>query len=101
MTMSKTISNKISVKASSDKTLVKHLTGNKTFGIEPSNRFYDIGDGDGTEEGEDAEIIVVYDSILMVSKQNLVMRKFSYIDTFDHEGIRIYQRDAQYTCQSV
>ena len=29
---------------------------------------------------------MVYDSILAVSKQNLVKRQFPYIDTFDNEG---------------
>ena len=64
----------------------KPPTGDKTLGIEPAICFYSIEDGDETEEGEEVEILVVYDSSLAASKQILVMRKFPYIDTFDHEG---------------
>ena len=45
-----------------------------------------LEDSDETSEGEEAEILVVHDSSLLVSKQNLVKRKFLYIDMFDHEG---------------
>ena len=38
-----------------------------------------------TEDGEEAEIIAVYDSSLEESKQNLVKRKFPYINTLYHE----------------
>ena len=31
-------------------------------------------------------MLVVHNSDLVASKQNLVKRKFPYIDTFDHEG---------------
>ena len=44
--MVKTISKKISVKASAAKPSGKPLPGNKTLGIEPDIRFYDIEDGD-------------------------------------------------------
>ena len=51
VTMGKTISKKISFKASSVKPLGKPPPGDKTFGIDPATRFYDIEDGDETEEG--------------------------------------------------
>ena len=49
--MAKTISNKSSVKASASKPSGKSPYRDKTFGIEPAIRFYDIEDGDETEEG--------------------------------------------------
>ena len=52
LTMAKTISKKISVKASSSKTLGKPLPGDKTLGIEPAICLYAIEDGDKTEEAE-------------------------------------------------
>ena len=52
MTISKTISKKISVKASAVKPLGKPPPGDKTFGIDPSIRFYTIEDGDETEKLE-------------------------------------------------
>ena len=84
--MAKSISKKSSVKASAAKPLGKPPTGDKTFGIEPAIRFYGIEDGDNNEKGEEAEILVVYDSSLAASKQNIVKRQFPYINTFDHEG---------------
>ena len=86
MTMAKTISKKSSVKASAAKPLGKPMPGGKIFGIYPEIRFYYIGDGDETEEVEESEILVVYDSSLAASKKNLVKRNFPYIYTFDHEG---------------
>ena len=83
--MAKTISKKISVKASSSNPLGKPLPGDKTFGIEIEIRLYDIEDCDETEEGEEAEILVIYDSSFAASKKNLVNRKFPYIDTFNNE----------------
>ena len=83
--MAKYISNKISVKASSSKPLGNPPPGDKSLGFEPAIRFYDIEDGDENEKGEAAEILVVCDSSLAASKQNLVKRQFPYIDTFDHE----------------
>ena len=84
--MEKTISKKISVKASAAKPLGKPPPGDKTLGIEPVVRFHAIEDCDNTEEVEEAEILVIYDSSLAAYKQNLVKTKFPYIDTFDHEG---------------
>ena len=81
--MAKTISKKISVKASSSKPSWKPPPGDKTFGIEPEIRFYAIEDGDKTEEGSESEILVVYDSSLAASKQNLVKSNFPDIDTFE------------------
>ena len=86
LTMAKTISKKISVKASAAKPPGNPPTGDKTFGIEPDIRFYAIEDGHETEKREEAKILVVYDSILAASNQNLVKRQFPYINTFDQEG---------------
>ena len=55
------------------------------MGLDPDICFYDIEDGNDTERGEEAEILVVYDSILATSKKNLVKRQFLYTHTFDHE----------------
>ena len=82
----KSISKKSSAKASSANNLVKPSPRDKSFGLEPAIRFYEIEDGDETEKGEKSEILVVYDSSLAESKQNLIKRQFPYIDTFDHEG---------------
>ena len=76
MTRANTISKKISVKTSTAKPLGKSQTGDKNLRIEPSISLYDIEDGDYTEEGEGAEILVVHESIIEASKQNLVKRKF-------------------------
>ena len=84
--MVKTISKKISVKASSSKPLGVPPPGDKTLGIEPATLFYSIEDGYDTKEGEEAETLVIHDSRLAASNQNLVKRKFPYIDAFDHEG---------------
>ena len=72
--MEKSISKKSSVKVSAAKPSGKPPTGDKTWGIDPDIRFYDIEDGDETEKSEEAEILVVYDSSLAASKQNLVKR---------------------------
>ena len=63
----------------------KTLSGDKSLSLEPSTRFYATENGDDTEEGEEAEILVIYDSSLASYKKNLVKRKFPYIDTFNHE----------------
>ena len=86
LTKANTISKKISAKASAAKPLVKPLPGGKTLGLDPETWFYDIEDGDDTKEGEEAEIIFIYDSGLAVYKQNTAKRKFPYIDTFNHKG---------------
>ena len=49
--MTRTISKKISVKAPEAKTSGQPLTGDKTLGINTVVRFYDIEEGDDTEEG--------------------------------------------------
>ena len=49
--MAKTIGKKISVKDSSANPLGNTPTGDKTLGLETEIRFYDIEDGDDTEEG--------------------------------------------------
>ena len=84
--MTKTISKKRYVKDSTSKPSGKPAPGDKTFGLEPEIRFYDIEDGGETEEGEESEIFIVYESSLAASKQNLVNRNFPYIVTFDDEG---------------
>ena len=43
---------KKTVKASTDKPKCKPTPGNKYLGLEPDSRFYEIEDGDNTEEGE-------------------------------------------------
>ena len=72
--MAKYTSKKISVKDSAANNLGKPTPGDKTFGIDPDICFYDIEDGDNTEKGEEAEILVVYRSSLAASKQNLIKR---------------------------
>ena len=59
LTMDKTISKKISVKASAAKPLGKPLPGNKTFGVDLAIHLYAIEDGNETEKVEEAEILVV------------------------------------------
>ena len=58
--MAKAISKKIYVKASVDKPSGKPSYGDKTLGIEPAISFYATEDGDETEEGEESEILVIY-----------------------------------------
>ena len=84
--MTKIISKKISVKASESNPLGKPPPWDKTFGIDREIRFCAIEYDDETEEGEESEILVVYDSSLAGSNQNFVNRQFPYIDMFDHEG---------------
>ena len=59
--MANPISKKISVKASTAKPSGKPSPGDKTCGIEPE-------DVDETEKGEEAEILVVYNSSFAVFK---------------------------------
>ena len=80
------ISKKSFIKASADKPLVNPPPRDKTCGLEPDIRFYEIEEDDDTEKGEEAEILVIYDSILAVSNQNLVKRQFPCINIFGHEG---------------
>ena len=86
LNIEKSISKKSSVKSSEAKPSRKPPPRDKSLGLEPAIRFYDIEDIYETENGEEIEILVVYDSSLAESKQNLVKRQFPYIDTFDHEG---------------
>ena len=86
LTIEKTISKKISVKASATKPSGNHPPRYKTLEIEQKIRFYAKEYGDDTGEGEEVEILIVYDSSLVASKQNLVNRKFTYIYTFDNGG---------------
>ena len=50
LNMTKPISKKISAKASTPKPLGKHQPGDKTCGLEPAIRFYEIEDGDYNEK---------------------------------------------------
>ena len=84
--MEKTISKKISVNTSVAKPSVKPPPRDKNLGLETAIRFCDIEDSYKTEEGEEAEILVVHDSKCLVSKKKLVRRNFPYTNTFDHEG---------------
>ena len=51
--------------------LGKPLPGDKNFGLELEIRFYKLEDSDETAEGEEAEILVVYDYIFTAIKQDL------------------------------
>ena len=84
--MAKTTRKKISVKTSAAKPSGKPLLGDKTLGLDPAIWLYPIEDGDENEEGEEAEIFIIHDSSLAEAKQNIVKRKFPYIDKFNHEG---------------
>ena len=84
--MVKTTSKKSYVKASAANPTCKPTPGYKNPGIDPEIRFYDIEDSDNTGDREESEILVIHDSSLAAYTQNLVKRKFPYIDTFDHEG---------------
>ena len=90
--MAKSVSKKISSKASAAKPSGKPPPGDKSFGLDPDIRFYDIEDKDETEKEEESEILVVYESSLAASKQNLVKRQFPYIYAFDHEGAKTSPR---------
>ena len=84
--MGNTIGNKSSVKSSAAKTLGKPPFNDKNFGLEPTIRFNAIDDIDEIQKVEEVEIIVVYDSSLASSKQNLIKRQYPYIYTFNQKG---------------
>ena len=48
-------------KASTSKPSWKPPPGDKSIGIDPAIRFYEIEDGDKTKEGEDPEIFIIHD----------------------------------------
>ena len=50
-----------SVKATAAKPLVKPPPRDETLGLESEILFYELKDGDVTEEGEEAEILVIHD----------------------------------------
>ena len=52
--MAKSISKRNSATASIANTLGKPIPGDKTLGLEPYIRFYEIEDVDKTEEGEES-----------------------------------------------
>ena len=96
--MANTISRKRSVNASSSKPLEKPQPGYKYFRLETEIRFYELEDIDNTEDGEEAQILITHDKSLVVSKQNLVKRKFPYIITFNHEGPVVLRTMCDLTC---
>ena len=59
--MAKTISRKSSVKAAAAKLLYKPPPGDEIIGLDPAICFYEIEDGDKTEEGEEADIPSIHD----------------------------------------
>ena len=69
--MEKTISRKISVKASAAKPLDEPPFVNKNPDIEPVIRFYELEDGDDAGKGGESEILYIRDSSLMVSKKTM------------------------------
>ena len=69
------------VKALTSKPYCKPFSGNKELMMDPDIRLYEIEGGDKTEEGQEVEILIMHDKILMETMQNLVKRKFPYIDT--------------------
>ena len=62
------------VKASTSKPNSKPPPGDKTLGIDPDNRFYEIEDGDKTEEGKASKILIIHYSSLATSNKNIVKR---------------------------
>ena len=83
--MARTISIK-TVKASTSKPNRKPPPGDKTIGLETAIRFYEIEYGNKTKKLEESEIFFINDSILMASNQNLVKRRFPFINMFNHKG---------------
>ena len=74
------------VKASAAKSNCKPPPGDEYLVLDLHIGFYSIKDVDKTKEGEETEILVIHDSSLKSFNQNLIKRKLSYIDMFDHEG---------------
>ena len=83
--MVKNTSKKSYVKTSAANLTSKPLPGYKTARLDPVISLYSIEDFGKTEEVEEAEILFIHDSSLAASNQNLVKRKFSYINTLYHE----------------
>ena len=73
--MAKTVSLK-STRASIAKPNTKPLPRDKTLGIDPVIFFYEIEDGNNTDEGEVSEIFFIQESSLAASKKNLVKSQF-------------------------
>ena len=67
--MARYVSKRSSAEASTAKYLGNRPPVDKTLWLEPATRFYEIEDVYETEKGEEAEILVVYDSSLAASKQ--------------------------------
>ena len=82
--MARTISMK-TLKASRDKPNGKPLTWDKSLGVEPAVYLYEIEYGDKTEGVKEAEILIVHDSSLVTFNQNIIKRKFPYINMFYHK----------------
>ena len=82
--MTKTVSLK-PVKASAANNNGKPPPGDKTLGVDPDIRFYEIEDGDKTEEVEESEILVVHYSSLASFNKSLFKRKFPWVEMFYYE----------------
>ena len=87
--MERSIRKRNSVTASTNKPFGKPLPMDKTIGLETSIGLYEIEEGDKTEEGEDAEILIIHDKILAATKQKVFKRKFPYINMFNHQGLAV------------
>ena len=70
------------MKASTYKYSGRPLSGGKALGLDSAICFYEIEDSDTDEELEESGILIIHDKSLVTTKQNLVKRKFPYIDTF-------------------
>ena len=77
------------VKASIANPNGKSTPGDKILGLDPDIQFYEIEDDGKNQEGEYSDILVIHHSSLAQYKQNLIKRKFPYIDKFDHEVLAV------------
>ena len=77
------------IKVSTAKLNGKPPPGGKYPGIEPDIHFYEIEDGDNTEDEEESEILVIHELSLATSKQNIIKIKFPYIYVFGHQGLAV------------
>ena len=57
-------------KSSTSKPNNKNTPCDNTLGLDPTICFYEIGDGDKTDEGEETVILVIHDSSLSASEKN-------------------------------
>ena len=64
----------------------KPPSGDKSLGIDPYIFFYEIEEDDKTKEVEEAEILIIHNQSLTETKQNIIKKKFPYIDMFGCQG---------------